>query len=346
MKTNKSRRAPFLAATLATTLTAVAATTAWAIEIETVPVGNPGNAANGNTGLGAVSYEYQIGKYAVTNEQYTAFLNAVARTDTYGLYSSGMNSNYAKIIREGDAGTWSYTVAAGWEKKAVVYVGFYDALRFVNWLTNGQPTGVQDTTTTESGMYVLDGKNTLVAEASHTAGNGWVIPDQDEWHKAAYYNGDGTYRLYPVMAEELNRTMASYWIPDGADGLGIGGLNPGGTVIADVDYFDATPGANSYYGTFQQGGNVYEWSDTPDADADASKRLMWGGAYLTGVTELYSDASPHSRDATSEQYFTGFRVVNLAALASVPEPATFAALAGLALLAFAVWRRRSGSDER
>jgi len=33
-----------------------------------------------------VAYNYHIGKYDVTVGQYTAFLNAVAATDKYGLY--------------------------------------------------------------------------------------------------------------------------------------------------------------------------------------------------------------------------------------------------------------------
>ena len=59
---------------------------AMAVDIETVPVGNPGNAADTRyeaPGYGAVSYEYNIGKYEVTAGQYRDFLNAVAKTDTY-----------------------------------------------------------------------------------------------------------------------------------------------------------------------------------------------------------------------------------------------------------------------
>ena len=67
-----------------------------------VTVGNPGNAADAKTGslYGAVSYSYKIGKYDVTGSQYTAFLNAVGSTDTYGLYSASMGSdtNGTKIV--------------------------------------------------------------------------------------------------------------------------------------------------------------------------------------------------------------------------------------------------------
>ena len=47
-----------------------------------IPVGNVGNAADPPPAYGAVSYAYNIGKYDVTAGQYTAFLNAVAKTGT------------------------------------------------------------------------------------------------------------------------------------------------------------------------------------------------------------------------------------------------------------------------
>ena len=34
-------------------------------------------------------------------------------------------------------------------------VSLYDAMRFVNWLENGQPDGPQDATTTEDGAYTI-----------------------------------------------------------------------------------------------------------------------------------------------------------------------------------------------
>ena len=68
------------------------------ITIATVPVGDAGNAPDtavmkdGTTGYGSVAYNYNIGKYDVTAGQYTAFLNAVAATDTYGLYNTTWHS--------------------------------------------------------------------------------------------------------------------------------------------------------------------------------------------------------------------------------------------------------------
>jgi hypothetical protein len=40
-----------------------------------------------------VSYIYDIGKFEITAGEYAEFLNAVAHTDTYGLYNTSMWSN-------------------------------------------------------------------------------------------------------------------------------------------------------------------------------------------------------------------------------------------------------------
>src|SRR5215471_7227101 len=138
-----------------------------AITIETVPVGNPGNAKDTNNlgndppVYGSVGYNYSIGKYDVTVGQYTAFLNAVAATDTYGLYNPSMATdlNIAGIARSGSSGGYSYSTI-GSPNHPITYVSWGDAARFANWLHNGQPAGAQDATTTEDGAYTLNGATT------------------------------------------------------------------------------------------------------------------------------------------------------------------------------------------
>src|SRR5262245_57161783 len=121
-----------------------------AINIETVPVGDIGNAndpADGSSAIpgvqnfGTVNYAYSIGKYEVTVGQYTAFLNAVAATDSYGLYRTEMATdlNIASIAQSGVSGSYTYSVI-GSPNHPVTYVSWGDAARFANWLHNGQPT--------------------------------------------------------------------------------------------------------------------------------------------------------------------------------------------------------------
>jgi hypothetical protein len=133
-------------------------------------VGNPGNAVDsashsGNSnGQGAVAYTYNIGKFEVTARQYTAFLNAKAASDLYGLYNANMYTSPCgcKIRQLGSSGSFTYIVDANgdgvedanWVNRPVNYVSFWDAARFVNWLNNGQGAG-----DTETGAYTLGGYN-------------------------------------------------------------------------------------------------------------------------------------------------------------------------------------------
>ena len=84
--------------------------------LQFVTVGDPGNAAD-STGYGSVSYAYQMGKYDVTVGQYCQLLNAVAASDTYGLYNSGMAVGaYAGyptvgITQSGSLGSYTYSVS-------------------------------------------------------------------------------------------------------------------------------------------------------------------------------------------------------------------------------------------
>ena len=172
-----------------------------------VAVGNAGNDPHYGTGYGDVAYVYNIGKFEVTTGQYTEFLNAVASVDTYGLYNANMWSDTygCKIGRAGPAGSYTYSVAADRANRPVNFVSWGDAARFSNWLHNGQPAGGQDLATTEDGAYFLNGATSdveLVAVSRKSEAR-YVIPSENEWYKAAYYDpanygGVGGYHGYPT----------------------------------------------------------------------------------------------------------------------------------------------------
>jgi len=119
------RRAGLLAKALATIVLFAApaamggAAHAGTIDIQTVTVWDPGNAPDTavmndqTTGYGAVGYKYSIGKYDVTQSQYTTFLDAKAATDTYGLYSQYAPTDVQNgIVRSGSAGGYTYQRSA------------------------------------------------------------------------------------------------------------------------------------------------------------------------------------------------------------------------------------------
>jgi sulfatase modifying factor 1 len=127
-----------------------AGSAAAAININYAPIVNPSNAADPAIGTryGAAAYDYQIAKNETTITNYAAFLNAAAKTDTYGFFNGnlGTNANFSGIQRIGTTGDYSYTVL-GSGNRPITYVSWFDAARFANWLHNGQASGAQDAST-------------------------------------------------------------------------------------------------------------------------------------------------------------------------------------------------------
>jgi formylglycine-generating enzyme required for sulfatase activity len=300
------------------------------ITIPTVTVGNVGNAADTST-YGAVAYSYDIGKYEVTNTQYAAFLNAVAATDTFSLYNTNMAGKYGGITRSGSSGSYTYATKSGFENKPVNSVSFWDAARFANWLNNGQGSG-----STETGSYTLGSvTNPVNGSVTRNGGANWVVASENEWYKAAYYDptksGGAGYWLYPTQSDTIGNNTA-FGATNGAnynDGdYANGGFSGPGTT--DVG---AYANADSFYGTFDQGGNVWEWNDT---QLSSTSRGLRGGSWSYNGDSLRLSSQGYF-DAPDEFYGIGFRV---ASLPPIPEPSTFGAAMGVAALGVVMMRRR------
>ncbi len=310
-----------------------------AVSIETLPVANTGNTGEwsgesyGGFGInricGAVDYEYNIGKYEVTAGQYTAFLNAVAVTDTYGLYNTSMWSNiYGCKIERTDTGSgYTYSVASDRANRPVNYVSWGDAARFANWLTNGQPRGAHDGSTTEDGAYYLNGATSdagllAVVRKSPEDGGRYYIPTEDEWYKAAYHKNDGdtgNYFDYPTSTD----SVPSNDLIDPDPGNNANYNISSGDFTIDGPYWRTPVGefenSESPYGTFDQGGNVWEWNE---AIIEGSYRGLRGGSFGPNVDDGWLCAAfRYYFYPTYEGCSVGFRV------SEVPEPATLGLLA-------------------
>ncbi len=105
---------------------------------------------------GQSTYTYRISKHEVTNAQYAEFLNAVdpMGTNPNASIAAHMGSDARGGIAStaGAASGSKYSTKTNMRNKPVNYVSFFDAMRFVNWLENGQPTGGSGT---ESGVYTI-----------------------------------------------------------------------------------------------------------------------------------------------------------------------------------------------
>jgi formylglycine-generating enzyme required for sulfatase activity len=304
----------------------IAYRTAPAVTIETVPIRNAGNPADTRyldsyhpNGVGAVAYPFEIGKTEVTNAQYLAFLSAVAAADPYELYHTAMSyDTRGGIVRSGASGSYTYAIKAAalsdtytYHDKPVVFVSSGDAMRFANWLHNGQPTGPQDASTTEDGAYMLNGViDDALAAVTRNAGARWWLPNENEWYKAAYHKNDGVF--------------GNYWdYPAGTNS--VPNNNGPSSDTGNSANFGITTGNSSYpltkagaytlsdspYGTFDQAGNVSEWNETL---FDSSFRGIRGGGWDGSSIDLHASHWYDFDAPFHENGGIGFRV------ASIPEP--------------------------
>lgn len=276
--------------------------------IPTVTVGNPGNSNDPSTAMlyGAVAYTYRIGTFEVTNAQYAEFLNAVAWEDTHGLYNSEMAGTYGGIDRLGPIGAFVYTTINGRENHPVNFVSFWDAARFANWLHNGQPFGFQDESTTENGAYTLNGVTNPLDAVPRNSGWRWAVTSENEWHKAAYHQpasqgGDvDDYWLFPTSSNTITTAQANY-----------------GSVVNDITPVGSY--ATNFYGTFDMGGNVWEWNEAIFGPSIGSSRGLRGGAFTEFGDLTLRSTNRYSFNPQNEAGSVGFRVSQ----AYVPCPADY-----------------------
>lgn len=261
-----------------------------------VPVGDPGNAADG-TGFGAVSYKYNIGKCEVSNAEYCEFLNAAAKKDTFDLYNYDMSGEYGGITQSGSWGNYTYSVKENCGDRPVNFVSWYDALRYCNWLTNGKGTN-----STETGSYTFSNESGYgssrdwsIAFPDHAAAAAgktgkWVLASENEWYKAAYF-------------DPAKSGAPGYWeFPSKSDGSPSGAIATGIAACGK----NSTPSA---YGTYDQAGNMWEWNETQEGGRCGVR----GGSWMFRDRADYARKSvryvvdPPSREVNNY----GFRVVQL-----------------------------------
>lgn len=309
----KCNQQVFLSAALLGTVSSVAS----AVILDTVTIGNPGNApANPAAGVfrGSVAVEFGIGRTEVTNEQYVEFLNAVDAdgSNPRSLYNTNMTSNAVGGIdfNAGASNGSKYSVKAGRAAQPVVYVNVLDAMRMANWLQNGQGTG-----DTETGAYTMS-----LANPGRNPNATVFVPNINEWYKSAFHQpasagGDSddywnfattgnTAPTNPVppsaTANTANYKAGSIFAVTQVGGTAVAGTN----YLSDVGAYSQSP---SYYNTFDQAGNVAEWVD----DVLGTGRGAVGGSWA--ATSVAAFVNVAAAPQTTETNGIGFRL-------AIPEP--------------------------
>jgi sulfatase modifying factor 1 len=308
---------------------------AHAVTIDMVTVGDPGNAndpASRGGRYGAVNCEYQIGKYEVTIGQYADFLNAAAKADPYNLYSAYMASELflAGISRSGTSGGYTYSVigpfgtnpfgASSPGNRPISAVNWFDAARFANWMHNGQGSG-----STETGAYTLNGATSGTPPAKNPDAK-FYIPTTSEWYKAAYYSPllnseSGGYYTYATQSNTPpGNTIGIAANQANKQSGGVFSVTQSAVFAESQNYLTdvgAFTNSASFYGTFDQSGNVAEWTDGLFAAPDILElRGGWWGSGELGT----SSSTFMAWQAGLGTGDTGFR---LASPVPVPEPSTW-----------------------
>jgi len=279
-----------------------------------VQVGNPGNAPDtatncagangtGDPSCGSVGYTFYISKYDTTNAQYAAFLNAVdpGGSNTLGLWNTNMQTdttNGGVSFVSGNPSGSKYVVNSGFANDPAAYVTFYSALRFANWLNNGQGSA-----STETGAYTLLGGTPTPSNGRWvTANRGAVtfLPSENEWYKAAYYN--------PNTQEYLAYPDSNTPTTCAAPGPTVNTANCN-NVVGHVTPVGAYTGSAGPYGAYDIGGNVFQWNEQI---VSGSSRGLRGGAWGYGADYLAASAPIDSADPAGESNLVGFRVASLA----------------------------------
>ena len=269
------------------------------ITYDMVTVGNAGNANDTvGSGIGGVAYDYQIGKYDVTIGQYAAFLNAADPSGAnlndiwYELMQDDLNiagiscdalaSNGSKYSVVGPYGNAYGQTGAN---RPITYVSWFSAARFANWMANGQGSG-----STENGAYDLTTAPAGTAPAKNLinpntgAAPTFYIPNENEWYKAAYYSPDyggarvGGYYAYATQNDEAPGNVVGSDANQANYDNGIFSVTQSVIHDSSQNYLTdvgAFTNSASFYGTFDQTGNVFQWNDL-DGTAGSSRGLRGG----------------------------------------------------------------------
>ncbi len=252
---------------------------------------------------------FNMFKYEVTNSNYVLFLNSEGNQTEGGVeWINIVADQYQGITGGPGAGTFS--VISGYENRPVVYVSWYGAVAYCNWLSTQQGL------TSCYGPINNRGNDPSVWRTL----NGYRLPTEAEWeyacrggNAAEYYWGDP----YPPDPPNIGN-YAWYWNNAG-DGYG----GPG-----NENHHIVGQKLPNSFGLYDMSGNVWEWcsdwfSDSginppayygispgtnPTGPASGAYRVIRGGSWNFGPDGCRSafriGITPDGRN-----YFLGFRPV-------------------------------------
>ncbi len=232
---------------------------------------------------------YRIGTYEITNDQWNKFVNS------YGPVTGSPSDAYDESVY------WTGTDIP------MHRVSWYEVAQFVNWLNTSTDhqaaykfTGTQGTGNYTLGVWESGDVGYDASNPYRNSNAFYFLPTEDEWVKAAYWNGTSLQdHATPDNSEPVKNVDSNYLNQTGDQPWNVGS------------------GSEELNGTFDMMGNVDEWMESPYYSGyylAGSIRPYHGGAYYNSLGYLIL-RNRYRSEPSNERYHTGFRV------ASVPEPA-------------------------
>jgi len=181
-------------------------------------------------------------------------------------------------------------------------VSWFDVARYCNWLHNG----AREESSMENGAYNLNGTNERVVGKNNNA-KYWV-PTENEWYKAAYYDpeknkafgGGGGYYSFATRSSAISTDIATY-----ARRSNIYTQNIPYTGTTLVGTYANYP---SYYGTFDQTGNVGEWTDGEILLLGQTQKVERGGWWTNEYENVQSKLGRFGYDPSTRNGYFGIRL--------------------------------------
>lgn len=246
---------------------------------------NISSGSNPSSGYGQVGYDYGIGTHEITADQWGKYVST----------SGGP-------VGSGSAYDSNPTTTGS---QAVNYASWNEAAQFVNWLNTSKGYQAAYSFDGSGNMSLWGAGDQSATSAFRHKDAVYVLPSENEWVKAAYWNGT---------------SLQTYATPNGAMPIAGTEANYAGSAVWNVG-----SGSEELNGTYDMMGNVWERNESaytaPD-DSETENRVVRGGACYVNEDYLRS-SHRYGSDPTDEASKVGFRV------AAIPEPSSIA-LIGLA----------------
>jgi formylglycine-generating enzyme required for sulfatase activity len=175
---------------------------------------------------------------------------------------------------------------------------------------NGQLAGSQNATTTEDGAYTLNGATSGTAPAKN-AGARFYIPTENEWYKAAYYKGGSTnagYWDYATKSDSAPGNTIGSGTNQANYNNGVYSVTQSASYSSRQNYLTdvgAFTNSASYYGTFDQSGNVFQWNDLDGTAGSGSRGGNWSNTPFS-----LSSSARFTNDPSFEFGSIGFRLAS------------------------------------